>query len=153
MKASERGQLSFPLRCAVALSLATASFAADVQAQTPPQVAPGHLSSYWILLNRKIDVDVPGSGRNLDHPGCVAVSYLVGSDGVPRRLKVRKVVPASDLGSAALSAVSQFRYGPSLANHEEAPVSTYYVVAFNAPDDPGKRQQLMAACRLPGYSP
>ncbi|MHC1480101.1 energy transducer TonB [Frateuria aurantia] len=115
-------------------------------------VAPDHLNNYWILLNRTVDVDVPDSGRNIDKPGCVAVSYLIGSDGIPQDVKVRAAVPPSDLGSAAVSAVSNFRYGPSLSNHGGNPVSTYYVVPFNAPDDPVQQRRLMAACQLPGYS-
>lgn len=114
-------------------------------------VAPDHLHNYWILLNRTVDVEVPDSGNNIDKPGCVAVSYLIGSDGVPRDVKVRASVPASDLGSAAISAVSNFRYGPSLSNRGSDPVSTYYVVPFNAPDDPAQQQHLMAACQLAGY--
>ncbi len=135
-------------RVAAAVLLMAAGTDVAMAART---VAPSHLSSYWILLNRTVDVDVPDSGRNIEKPGCVAVSYLIGSDGVPRDVKVRATVPASDLGSAAISAVSHFRYGPSLSNRAGDPVATYYVVPFNAPDDPAQQQQLMAACRLPGY--
>jgi hypothetical protein len=81
----------------------------------------------------------------------VAVSYTIGSDGLPHNPQIRKVEPKSGLGSAALSAVSNFKYGPSLTNRNEEPVSTYYVVPFNAPDDKAQRQQIMDACKLPGY--
>lgn len=134
--------------CALTLGLACAI---PALAQDVPHVAPQNLSSYWIRLNTEVGVDMPNSGENLFKPVCVAVSYLIGSDGVPMDLKVRKVVPNSALSSAALSAVSHFRYGPSLSNRTEQPIATYYVVPFNAPDDPAKRQQLMDACKLPGY--
>lgn len=124
--------------------------ASPLMAQTIT-VDPSHLRSYWILLNQQVDVDVPNSGRNLDKPGCVAVSYMIGSDGLPHDMKVRKVVPQSDLGQVALSAVKGFKYGPSLTNRAGQPVDTYYVVPFNSPDDPAAQARLMAPCQLPGY--
>lgn len=126
--------------------------ALPVLAQADHRIDPDHLARYWILLNTKVDAQIPNSGRNLDKPGCAAVSYMVGSDGVPRNLKLQKVVPASDLGQVALSAVGNFRYGPSLTNRNSDPVDTYYIVPFNLPADPAVRKQIVDACRLPGYS-
>lgn len=120
-------------------------------AQEAQRVAPEQLSNDWILLNRDVSVDVPNSGVNLYKPSCIAVTYLIGSDGVPMNVRVAKMVPASDLGKAAVSAVSNFRYGPSLTNKNHTPVDTYYIVPFNSPDDPAQRAQLMAPCKLPGY--
>ena len=122
-----------------------------VAAQSQHRVDPQRLYDYWILLNQDVAVDVPNSARNVNQPGCAAVSYMIGSDGVPRDLKVEKVVPKGDFGQIALSAVSNFRYGPSLSNKNHDPVDTYYVVPFNAPSDPAGQQQVMAPCRLPGY--
>jgi len=111
------------------------------------------LYRYWILLNTQVKMDVPNSGLNLDKPGCAAVTYTIGSDGVPMDVKVVKVVPRSDLGPVARSAVSNFRYGPSLSNRIGEPVATSYIVPFNAPEDPAQRQKLMDACKLPGFAP
>ena len=115
------------------------------------KVSQQDLYHYWILLNTSVSMNAPNSGLNLDKPGCVAVTYTIGSDGVPLNARVAKVVPRSDLGSVALSAVSNFRYGPSLKNQDDVPVATYYIVPFNAPADAAKRQQLTDACKLPGY--
>ncbi|RDS82878.1 energy transducer TonB [Dyella monticola] len=120
-------------------------------AQEARRVAPDQLPHLWILLNRDVSVDVPNSGVNIYKPSCVAVTYMIGSDGAPMNVQVAKMVPASDLGKAAVSAVSNFRYGPSLTNSSHAPVATYYVIPFNAPDDPTQRDQLMAPCKLAGY--
>lgn len=139
------------LRQAVLLAL-TLGFAAPVLAQ-PRKVDQQDLYRYWILLNTKVQMDAPNSGMNLDKPGCVAVTYTVGSDGVPMDVQVAKVVPKSDLGPMARSAVSNFRYGPALKNHIGEPIATYYIVPFNAPQDPAQRQKLMDACKLPGYTP
>lgn len=132
----------------VLLALAGSALAQD----GARRVAPEQLRDYWILLNTKVDADVPNTGRNLDQPGCAAVSYVIGSDGVPRNIQIRKVVPDGDLGKIAASAVSNFRYGPSLNNRSAAPVATYYVVPFNSPDDKAQQQRLMAPCRIPGYA-
>ncbi len=140
-----------PLRQALLLVLAL-GFAAPVLAQ-PRKVDQQDLYRYWILLNTKVTMDAPNSGMNLDKPGCVAVTYTVGSDGVPMDVQVARVVPKSDLGPMARSAVTNFRYGPALKNHIGEPIATYYIVPFNAPQDPAQRQKLMDACKLPGYTP
>ncbi len=138
-----------PLGQGLLLALAMGC-AAPVMAQAR-RLDPEHLSHDWILLNTNVQMNTPNSGLNLDKPGCVAVTYTVGSGGVPMNVKVAKVAPKSDLGPAAASAVANFRYGPSLTNRQDNPVDTYYVVAFNSPDDKAKRQALTDACKLPGY--
>lgn len=133
------------------LTLALAlGFAVPLLAQTT-RIDPQNLYRYWILLNTKVQMDAPNTGLNLDKPGCVAVTYTVGSDGVPLDVQVVKVVPKSDLGPMARSAVANFRYGPSLNNKDHQPVATYYVVPFNSPKDPAAQKQLMAPCQLSGY--
>src|SRR5215469_16851385 len=136
-------RLGQPLLLAVALAASMPAIA-----QTARRIAPEQLSNQWILLNRDVSVDVPNSGVNIYKPSCVAVTYSIGSDGVPFDVKVAKMEPPSDLSKAAISAVSNFRYGPSLTNKTEQPVSTYYVIPFNSPDDPAQRAQLMAPCKL-----
>lgn len=138
-----------PLRQGLLLA-SMLGFVAPVLAQAR-KVDQQDLYRYWILLNTKVQMDAPNTGTNLDKPGCAAVTYTVGSDGVPLNVQVAKVVPKSDLGQMARSAVSNFRYGPSLNNRIGEPVATYYIVPFNASKDPAQRQQLMDACKLPGY--
>ena len=115
------------------------------------KIDPQNLYQHWILLNTKVQMDAPNSGLNLDKPGCVAVTYTIGSGGIPMNVQAAKVVPRSDLGPAARSAVSNFRYGPSLTNRSGEPVDTYYVVPFNTPEDKLRRQAVADACKLPGY--
>jgi hypothetical protein len=134
------------------LLLALVVAAVPALAQSPAhRIGPQHINTYWIMINQNVDVDIPNSARNLTKPGCAAVSFSIGSDGLPRNLKVEKVAPAGDFGKVAMSAVSRFRYGPSLTNHEGEPVDTYYVVPFNAPNDPAGQNQVMAPCKLAGY--
>ncbi len=140
-------------RCTQALVLALAmTGAAPLLAQSQARmVGPERIQNYWIMLNTKVDADVPNSGRNMDKPGCVAVTYLIGSDGVPQNVTVRKVVPQSDLDAVAKSVVGNFRYGPSLTNRSSEPVDTYFIVPFNLPADPSQRQSITNACKLPGF--
>jgi hypothetical protein len=138
-----------PLRQVLVFAVALGC-AAPALAQ-PRQVDQENLYRYWILLNTSVTMSAPNSGLNLEAPGCAAVTYTIGSDGVPRDVTVAKLVPKSDLAMVARSAVSQFRYGPSLTNRVGDPVSTYYVVPFNAPTDAAQRKQLLQACELLGY--
>ncbi len=138
-----------PLRRVLPLVLAL-GFAAPVLAQAV-KVDQDNLYRYWVLLNTSVQMDAPLSGLNLTEPGCVAVTYTIGSDGVPRDVQVAKVMPESDLGPMARSGVANFRYGPSLSNSIHQPVATYYIVLFNSPKDPADRAKLMAPCELSDY--
>jgi hypothetical protein len=135
-------------------SMAAAAVVVPAMAQNALQVvAPDQVGAYWVMTKSEVDVDIPNSGRNLDKPGCAAVSYMIGSDGVPRNVVVRKVVPStSDFGPIAVSAVRNFRYQAAAGNDSDLPISTYYVAGFNTPSDPAAKQALMARCKLPGYS-
>lgn len=115
------------------------------------RVGPQDLYHYWILLNTKVETSAPASGLNLNAPGCAAVTYVIGSDGVPMNVQLAKLVPKSDLGPTAVTAVKNFRYGPSLTNRAGNPIDTYYVIPFNAPDGHDGQQKVMAPCKLPGY--
>ena len=88
-----------PLRQALLLALAC-GFAAPALAQSQ-KVDQKDLYHYWILLNTSVQADAPNSGMNLDKPGCAAVTYTIGSDGVPINAQVVKVEPRSDLGTVA----------------------------------------------------
>jgi hypothetical protein len=142
--------MSHPFRQSLLLALAL-GFVTPLLAQTARKLEQNDLSRYWILLNTQVQADAPNGGLNLTKPGCAAVTYTIGSNGVPMDVQVVKVVPKSDLGRMARSAVANFRYGPSLSNHVGEPVATYYIVPFNAPEDPAQRQQMIDACKLPGY--
>jgi hypothetical protein len=94
---------------------------------------------------------VPNTGRNLDQPGCVAVTYMIGSDGRPQNVAAARTVPEGDLAQVGVSAVRDFRYAPSGVNRNSQPVSTYYVVGFNLPEDPARKAAILKQCELPGY--
>ena len=98
------------------------------------------------------ELNVPNSGLNLDKPVCASASYTIGSDGVPRDVKLEKVVPRSDLGPVVVEAVRHFRYRPSNDNPGQQPVRTWYTAQFNMRDLPqAQKDKLTAACDLTGY--
>jgi hypothetical protein len=135
---------------AVLLLVALGAVAAPALAATRV-VAPARVPAYWRLTNTSVDADVPNSGRNLNQPGCVAVSYSIGSDGKTRDIVARKVVPEGDLGKVAMSVVSNFVYAPAQTNATGEPISTYYVVEFNLPTAQAERDKITSQCALPGY--
>lgn len=138
------------LTCSLLLAPALAC-AASAWAQSSHRIDPQDQYHYWIRLNTKVNTDLPNSGLNLDKPGCAAVTYTIGSDGVPMNVQLARLVPKSDLGNAAVTAVKNFRYGPSLTNRIGQPIDTYYIVPFNAPSDADGMQKVMEPCKLPGY--
>ncbi|MGE7139585.1 energy transducer TonB [Luteibacter sp. NPDC031894] len=125
--------------------------AGTAEAQTLRKVSPERLTGYWFLTNKSLDVDVPNTGKNLNQPGCAAVSYMIGSDGRTQNPKIEKVVPDGDLGQVGVSIVKQLVYVKGAQNGTAAPVQTYYVAGFNLPEDPAAKAKILGQCKLPGY--
>lgn len=114
-------------------------------------VQPDQLTHYWVMTNTSLNVDVPNSGVNLSKPTCSAVTYMIGSDGVPRDIVVRKTIPAGDLTTVAASAVKDMRYVAGADNAAHQPVFTYLVIPFNLPADPAERKAITDACVLKDF--
>ncbi|SEM34920.1 hypothetical protein SAMN02800694_0738 [Luteibacter sp. UNCMF331Sha3.1] len=136
---------------AAVLLLAAGSAGAQNLGQNARRVAPDRLPYYWTLTNTSVNADVPNTGKNLNQPGCVAVTYLIGSNGLPQNVVAARTIPEGDLSLVAVSAVKDFRYARSGVNRNADPVNTYYVVGFNVPEDPAKKAALYKRCALPGY--
>lgn len=141
-------RISFRTGAIAAVLLLAAGAAA---AQTVRRVAPERLTGYWFLTNKTIDADVPNTGKNLNQPGCVAVTYMIGSDGRTLNPMVAKVVPEGDLGQVGISIVKQLVYVKGTQNGTAEPVQTYYVAGFNLPDDPARKAAILSQCKLTGY--
>ncbi|HET7930067.1 MAG TPA: energy transducer TonB [Rhodanobacteraceae bacterium] len=114
-------------------------------------VQPADLTNYWVMTNTSLNVDVPNSGVNLSQPTCSAVTYMIGSDGVPRDIVVRKTIPAGDLATVARSAVKDMHYVAGSKNPAHEPVFTYLVIPFNLPADPAARKRITDACVLKDF--
>ncbi|NII11829.1 energy transducer TonB [Oleiagrimonas sp. C23AA] len=141
-------RFSFGALSALALAV---GLSAPALAQTTT-VAPDKVANYWELTGSSWDAMVPNFGQNIDKPGCVAVTYTIGADGVPRNVRAAKVVPKGDLGKVAVSLVKNFRYQASDSNSAGVPVHTYYVVPFNVKTlSKPQREKVVAQCHLPGF--
>ncbi|MBB3225900.1 hypothetical protein FHW69_000490 [Luteibacter sp. Sphag1AF] len=139
-------------RLSLVVALSAAAVPAFAQYGSAMKVAPDRVPSYFVLTNSHVDVDVPNTGKNLDQPGCAAVTYNIGSNGQTSNVVAAKVFPEGDLGIPAVSAVKNFHYAPSSANRSGREIATYYVVEFNMPEDQARRAEILKKCVLPGYT-
>jgi hypothetical protein len=148
---TEGVMIRLKLRTGAIAATALLVVAGVAEAQSLRRVAPERLTGYWYLTNKSVNPDVPNTGKNLDQPTCVAVSYMIGSDGRTQNAKIEKVVPAGDLGQVGVSIVKQLSYVKGSQNGTAVPVQTYYVTGFNLPEDPDKKAAILKQCELPGY--
>jgi hypothetical protein len=148
---TEGVMIRLKLRTGAIAATALLLVAGAAEAQNLRRVAPERLTGYWYLTNKSVNPDVPNTGKNLDQPTCVAVSYMIGSDGRTQNAKIEKVVPAGDLGQVGVSIVKQLSYVKGSQNGTAVPVQTYYVTGFNLPEDPDKKAAILKQCELPGY--
>ena len=147
------------------LAAAVALLPAVAPAQGIQRVMPEHIDHYWVVDSTHVDVTLPYTGVNISKPGCVAVSFVIGSDGRTMDVRAAKVVPASDLGPSAVSMIQSMHYRPARDNATQQPIATYLIVPFNMPSSsagmPAAEQKRIAAertrylqpCVLPGYAP
>src|SRR6185312_1284358 len=90
---------------------------AIAQDQTPPKiVASEQLDKYWVMSATSVEADVPNVGRNMNQPGCAAVSFVVEKNGTTSTIKVQRVVPDGDLGKVAKSVASGLRFEATAVN-------------------------------------
>jgi hypothetical protein len=148
---TEGVMIRFKLRTGAIAATALLLVAGAAEAQNLRRVAPENLTGYWYLTNKSVNPDVPNTGKNLDQPTCVAVTYMIGSDGRTQNPTITKVVPAGDLGQVGVSIVKQLVYVKGSQNGTATPVQTYYVTGFNLPEDPAKKAAILDKCKLPGY--
>jgi hypothetical protein len=148
---TEGVMIRLKLRTGVIAATALLLVAGAAEAQNVRRVAPERLTGYWYLTNKSVNPDVPNTGKNLDQPTCVAVSYMIGSDGRTQNATIEKVVPAGDLGQVGVSIVKQLTYVKGAQNGTAVPVQTYYVTGFNLPEDPARKAAVLDKCKLPGY--
>lgn len=116
--------------------------------QMPRVVRSQQLEKYWVMMNSSVEARVPNSGRNLDVPGCAAVSFVVEKDGHTSTVKVQKVEPAGDLGRVAASVAGNLYFEPSLTNAGRDRVFSWLIFPFNLPPDPQARTAIMQRCAI-----
>ncbi|MHB1617111.1 MAG: energy transducer TonB [Metallibacterium sp.] len=153
-------------RARVALiGVALALLPALALAQNVQRVIPEHIDHYWVVDSSHVEVTLPYTGTNINKPGCVAVSFIIGSNGKTLDVRAARVAPPSDLGPSAVSMIESMHYRPAAANTVQQPIASYLIVPFNLPQaqagtPPAARARIAAErkhylepCVLPGYAP
>jgi hypothetical protein len=149
------------LAIAVALSCAAAVQAAETPLPAGVHtLAPERLAHYWLLIPESAQANAPNSGRGLDTPTCVAVSYVVEKNGSTSHVKLERAVPPGPLAKVAADVVKGMRFAPTAQNAGKDPVRTYVVMPFNLPGpestssaDRAERARVLDACKLPDFVP
>ena len=121
--------------------------AAQSMDQTPPRViASEQLSKYWVMSNTSVNADVPNFGRNMNEPGCAAVSFVIEKNGSTSTIKVQRVVPEGDLGKVAKSVAANLHFDATVINAGKDRVFSWLIFPFNLPADPAARTAVMKQC-------
>jgi hypothetical protein len=123
--------------------------AAQSMDQSPPRVIPSEqLAKYWVMSNTSVAADVPNFGRNVNEPGCAAVSFVIEKNGTTSNIKVQRVVPEGDLGKIAKSVASNLHFEATLLNAGKDRFFSWLIFPFNLPADPGARTAVMQQCLI-----
>ena len=130
----------------LALSVAAGASAQSIDA--PKVVVPDKLADYWVLINSSVEADVPNIAKNINTPGCAAVSFVVDKNGSTSQIKVQRVVPAGDLGKIAQSMAMHMRFEPTVANSARGRVFSWLIFPFNSPADADARSAMMKPCAI-----
>jgi hypothetical protein len=137
------------LRRPITFIALVACVTAAAQSTAPPRVvAPDKLAQYWTMINSSVEADVPNSGRNLQQPGCAAVSFVVEKDGGTSTLKLQRVVPEGDLAKVALSEAGSLKFTPTVSNAGRDRVFSWLIFPFNLPADRAARTAVMQKCQI-----
>lgn len=117
--------------------------------QTPPRVIPSEqLANYWVMTNTSVDADVPNFGRNMNQPGCAAVSFVIEKNGSTSTIKVQRVVPDGDLGKVAKSVAANLHFEATAVNAGKDRVFSWLIFPFNLPADKAGQTAVMQKCLI-----
>jgi protein TonB len=72
----------------------------------------------------------PAAAKAARVQGVVTLDAVIGVDGKPLALGVRNAEVDPELARAAVESVSQWRYRPTLLNHQPIEIATTVVVNF-----------------------
>jgi hypothetical protein len=134
--------LTFTVAC---LALTSFAFAQKV----PRSVKPEDLEKYWVMMKSSVEGNAPLGGRNMDQPGCAAVSFIVEGNGRTSNITIEKVVPPGGLGELAASIASHLEFEPTIINAGRDRVFSSLIFPFNLPAEPEAREAVMRQCVIP----
>lgn len=135
-------KIAFTITC---LAMASLAFAQKV----PRSVTPELLEKYWVMMKSSVEGNAPLGGKNMDQPGCAAVSFIVEKNGRASDITVEKVDPPGGLGELAASITSNLEFEPTIRNAGRDRVFSSMIFPFNLPEDPEARTAIMQRCVIP----
>lgn len=98
--------------------------------ETPPERGPVRKGEgvMQAMLIHRVQPEYPAIARAAHISGTVQLRAIIGKDGLVRELEVISGNPL--LAQSAKAAVREWRYRPTLLNHEPVEVETYVTVTF-----------------------
>ena len=123
-----------------------ATIASAQQTPPPKSVRPENLARHWVLINSSVEAAVPLRGKNMNVPGCAAVTFVVERNGRTSNVRVQKVDPPGDLAQVAASAAASLEFEPTMSNAGRDRVFSSLIFPFNLPADPDARTAVMERC-------
>ena len=130
-------------------TLLCAHASAQSMDQTPPRVvAPDKLAMYWTRAQASIDADVPNFGKNLNQPGCAAVSFVIEPGGSTSTIRTQRVVPPGEFGKIAASVAAGMKFDATALNAGKVRVFSWLIFPFNLPADRAARTAVMQPCQI-----
>lgn len=136
--------------CRCILAIACLSVASLAMAENPVRsVKPEDLEKFWVMMKDSVQGDAPLGGKNMNQPGCAAVSFIVEGNGRASNITIEKVYPEGGLGDFAASIASNLEFLPTVTNAGRDRVFSSMIFPFNLPAEPEARQAVMQNCVIP----
>lgn len=136
--------------CKLAVLVAGLALVPVALAEKPVRsVKPEDLEKYWVMMKDSVQGDAPLGGKNMDQPGCAAVSFIVEGNGRASHITIEKVVPEGGLGDLAASITGNLEFLPTISNAGRDRVFSSMIFPFNLPADPAAREAVLKQCVIP----
>ncbi|TAH47452.1 MAG: hypothetical protein EYC71_00860 [Gammaproteobacteria bacterium] len=136
--------------CRCIFAVACLSVASLALAENPVRsVKPEDLEKYWVMMKDSVQGDAPLGGKNMNQPGCAAVSFIVEGNGRASNITIEKVYPEGGLGEFAANIAANLEFLPTIPNAGRDRVFSSMIFPFNLPADSAARTAVMQNCVIP----
>ena len=103
-------------------------------------VPSDQLSAYWVLSESQA-AEYPKKAMRSNTQGCVAIGFVIGSDGTTSNYRSIAFAPSEVFTESAIEATSSHRYRPAEGNQAKQPVFTYRVFTYRFQLDTGENDE------------
>ena len=136
--------------CRCILAIACLSVASLAVAENPVRsVKPEDLEKFWVMMKDSVQGDAPLGGKNMNQPGCAAISFIVEGNGRASNITIEKVYPEGGLGEFAANIAANLEFLPTIPNAGRDRVFSSMIFPFNLPADSAARTAVMQNCVIP----